>query len=208
MSTVYNPTSVAPPAGYTIPSDGDAKTAASVNGPFQALMDNVKYLDQGGVTSSSYEYAANTMPQHTGTSTISLTGTVVQATTGGYALYGFDFPHGATINSATVYIDPAGGHTVFGNIGLPVITVLSKNLTTNADTILGTTGTVDPSGTIGAYEVLHTISKTGIGATVDRSINRYYVRITLETGTDFQAGLVVVGVRCNFTVALRDLAAA
>ncbi len=50
MSSVYTPSSVAPPASYTIPSDGDPKTAASVNVPFQSLMDGLKHVYAGNVT--------------------------------------------------------------------------------------------------------------------------------------------------------------
>jgi len=44
MSSVYTPSSVAL-GNITIPSDGDARSAASVNVPMQAIADGVKYVD-------------------------------------------------------------------------------------------------------------------------------------------------------------------
>lgn len=59
MSSVYTPTPVAL-ANITIPSDGDAKSAASVNAPLEAIADGVKYNTDTATTEASTRAAADT----------------------------------------------------------------------------------------------------------------------------------------------------
>jgi hypothetical protein len=51
MSTVYTPTGTTFVNSITLPSDGDSKSAASVNVPLEALAENVKYLQNKAIFS-------------------------------------------------------------------------------------------------------------------------------------------------------------
>ncbi len=205
MSSVYTSSYVEPPASYTIPSDGDPKTAASVNVALQALADSVHFLKEGGVHSGAQSYLRVLAPfQHSGTSAINTNGALVQNSTGGTAYYPFEIPEGQSLTFVRVRVDPAGGHTVFGNINKPTFAVLEHNTATDITTIVGGAETVDPSGSIGAYEPSHNIDKTGFSHVCNHSVKRYCVRVTLESGTDFQAGLVIHSVTIGFTVVSQD----
>src|SRR5262245_33202450 len=63
MPSTYNPSSIAPPTGYTIPSDGDAPIKVSdVNVPFEGLMDAVKYLYTGRLTLKTFAFLGSDGP--------------------------------------------------------------------------------------------------------------------------------------------------
>lgn len=98
-------------------------------------------------------------------------------------------PDGATLNSYVVQFIGAGGHANPLTITVPSF-VICRLDDTNTETVLAT-GT-DPQTTAAGYQAAHLITATlGAAHTVDRARNRYYIRVTSESGADFQTGAVL-----------------
>ncbi len=213
MSSVYTPTAVVPPTSYTIPSDGDPKTAASVNVPFQSIMDGVRYLNEGKRPSAVHSKWTHVHWQSADANWDFGFGTqwgpkqLITATQIGGEL---DLPDGCTLTSVTVYIDPANGGGHGGGLPtLPGYSVFKLDPTSGIHTQIGTAKT-DTSGSVPVYEALHFITPalTGLSEVINKEVNRYYIIFTGEGGGNFQAGLRIVGVQVGFTTTKQDDSAA
>lgn len=109
-----------------------------------------------------------------------------------------DIPHGSVLNEVALWVEGATGHTsVTSSISLPSIT-----LRIAAKTGVGTTGgsTSDGSATTSAYESGHDIRISGLSLAIDRSINRYALSMTPETGANSVAGLSIYAVEVVYTI--------
>lgn len=215
MSSVYNPIAAAPPTGYTIPSDGDAKSAASVNVPLQALMDGVAYINGDKHPSIAIDYAQpmriNFVSAQFSVNSASI---IQQATTGGQLSLELAIPQDATIQSVTLRVKGATGHgATLTGVTVPTATVKRLNLS-NATTTTIAGPTNDPSTTNTAYEVIHDIIVNCSNELVSRgqphnpaasgTQSRYFVEMTGEAGGSFIAGLLLYGVTVQFTMITRD----
>ncbi|MFS8067810.1 MAG: hypothetical protein ACMG6S_15720, partial [Byssovorax sp.] len=88
-----------------------------------------------------------------------------------------DLPHGAILNSVEVVVHPAPGHA--GLPTMPQITVKKVPKGTGSGApVAGPV--VDSSANIAAYEVVHSMSATNIGHTVDKLNHRYHVELLAE----------------------------
>jgi hypothetical protein len=205
----YTPAAQAPPTSYTLPADGEKVKAASVNPTFEDLADAVKWLTESNMPSTpiaywhrnDWEVADNTwtygFTPHWGPS---------QLTTGGQIGLALDLPHGCTLNTVTVYIDPAAGHG--GLPTLPNVKVYKTAPDVGTQTQLGSTST-DTSGSVGAYEAIHAMPTiSSINEVIDREALRYYLVFTGEAGGNFVALLRITGVQVQYTVTKRDDGAA
>ncbi len=111
-------------------------------------------------------------------------------------------PHGSVLNSATVWINPPGGHAAFpgGAPTMPTVAVKRRTIATgNQATLQSMT---DNSPNAGAYEAAHSITATLASPhTVDREANIYYISLVTESGGNAIAGTVYYGASINYTVA-------
>jgi len=105
----------------------------------------------------------------------------VRIATGDRAYQVLSLPHGSTLNSVTVTVDPTGGSP------LPTTRVsayvIKRPVNSSSESLLGSV--VDPNATIGAYQPIHTFTVTlGSPETIDNSANAYYVYVDGEAGSD------------------------
>lgn len=106
-----------------------------------------------------------------------------------------DVPDGATLTTVSWTINPGSGRG--GLPSLPVLWVEVVNVSTGA--ISHSATVTDPSASLGAYEVQHTITTTSLGWTIDRDTEIVLVRVQGEYGANFQAGGLANAPICNFT---------
>ncbi len=91
-------------------------------------------------------------------------------------------PIGATITSYGMRILPTGGHGALP-AGMPSVGMYQLDQDLGSTVTVGTTFAVDSSANVGAYQVAHTVSKTGLTHTIlaDR---QYYIACTGEYSTN------------------------
>lgn len=109
-------------------------------------------------------------------------------------------PHGSTLNSVTIYINPPSGHAAFpgGAPTMPSITVKRRTIATGNQATLETQA--DTSANAGAYQVAHAITATLASPhTVNRITDIYYVSLSTEGGGNAIAGTVYLGGSVNYT---------
>lgn len=109
--------------------------------------------------------------------------------------YEIDVPHGASISSATIYMRPPGGHGGFPGMKpatFPQVDVYRYVPATGVTTTLATQ--VDPNNTVVAYESYTAITATlGTPEIADRSMGRYFVILSTETGANALSGTSIFG---------------
>ena len=139
-----------------------------------------------------------------------------QSTTAGEVILELELPNQAVLHSITVYLDAAGGHGTMTGVTTPIATVSKLNLLNGS---LSTVGgpTSDPS-VLATYEAYHSFDVDCADAEIQRGSpkiptasttkSRYYVTISGEDGSNFQAGLKIYGVSASFTMSTRDPGAA
>lgn len=194
----------------SVPDPGDARTAASVDGPFQTLANRVAYLEANGDACRDFNLQ---MP---------IESAVLDSLVGGNWVYTNGFwwqtdvaaaaklwiplrlPVGATLTTVTVFLSGATLAGAAAHAGVPAtkpkITLKasfpSSDTTTTLGTVIGTA--TDGSASVGAYDTAHTITISGLSEVVTGS-KRYAVALEGENGANAAAnklacfGLAVVG---------------
>lgn len=214
------------PASITIPSDGDLKSAASVNAAFGGLADRTAHLarPEQDVT-KKYPLAARTIGPRTqkglfffftgstvwtkitggggGVQTVGIQQILADSTE--YAQCMLDLPHGALLSAVTVYV-----------VGATVTTMPAQkarydlwktNPSTFAVTQIGTTVT-DGQTTVGGYTVLHAETVNAAGELIDNDTYQYSFTVRGSSGGGAVAGLVVHSVKATYVVSAQDDGAA
>jgi hypothetical protein len=111
--------------------------------------------------------------------------------------------HDAVLDSVSLRWKGGIGHSsnpVSGGITVPALTVYYLDQF-DVEQSLGLQ-TDDGSLSPAAYESAHPITVSGIGHTIDLNNNSYYVRLSSETGAEFQTGGTIQSLKtiCNVTV--------
>jgi len=117
-------------------------------------------------------------------------------------MWELSLPNGAILHTATIAIKPNPAHTGFSLI-LPIFTLVIRNVADGT----GPTSFArsDPSGTLTAYQLNHTIQVAPIGGiTVDNTLNRYTLVFSSEGGADALADCQINGITINYTVSNMD----
>lgn len=205
------------PASITLPDDGDDEDATSVNDPFEDTVDRTAYITK--------HYPLDATTTLIRSQPMSLVPVSMNSETPITPQWGWagpvwvqndttftvavsidcplDLPHDATLNSVEVVLN---GKLITGHSSLPAtmpaIRVFKTNISTGTATPISSL-TTDPSGTVGAYDVAHTVTAT-VGAAVDRVGYSYSVRIIGESGANSVAGLNICGIVSNCDVANLD----
>jgi len=197
MSTIYSPTSTGDLVlSYTLPSDGDAPSAASVNVPFEGLADDVARLALGGPITSFVKQRLPFHPLEFNLWTISGPGAGMVSTTpflDGQTLV-LDFPDGAIVREVAAYFVGAIGHAAFpaGAPTYPNISFWKIDTATGVATQIGATA-VDATTPVAAYESAHFVAVTSFVETVDKTLYRYMLTFRSEGGANGIAGLILFG---------------
>jgi hypothetical protein len=207
------------PTSITLPDDNDLRSAASVNVPFEALADKVAYIQEHNIDSVAIDYAQPLRPILLSAEfQIDGAALVEQLTTGGQAILELELPQDAVLDTLKVHLKGATGHdpTLTG-LTKPSATVSRLNLLNATSTIIAGP-TDDPSTTDTAYQAIHTLTVDCGDELISRgqphnptalgTKSRYYVVISGEAGADFNAGLRIYGVSCQFTMSTNDPGAA
>jgi len=104
-------------------------------------------------------------------------------------------PHGATVTSVSIVVDPAAGH---GALPVKPTVVLKRHSDAGVTTTL--VNVTDPSATVPAYEAVHTVTATVPGGhLVDRSVNHYSLEFTNEAGGSALSGLRVLSAKVTLS---------
>ena len=105
-------------------------------------------------------------------------------------------PHGCTLHSVTVYINPAAHANLPAS--LPILNVISIVASTNSGGSEGS-GT-DTSADAAAYQVYHRLSAIGIDAVINRTTTAYFLGFISEHGANSAPGLALYGrVKLNYS---------
>lgn len=106
-------------------------------------------------------------------------------------------PHGVTLNSLSVRIDPAGGHVGLPAI-MPQLTFKARSAATFAAAISDIVA-VDTSANVAAYQANHLITMSSINHVVDASANQYIIVFDSEGGANSLSGLEMLGITATWT---------
>ncbi len=106
-------------------------------------------------------------------------------------------PHGVTLNSLSVRIDPVGGHVGLPSV-MPRLTFKVRNATTFAAAVADNT-VIDSSANVAAYEANHLITISSINHVVDASAYQYIIEFQPESGTNALAGMDVYSFIATWT---------
>lgn len=151
-------------ADVTVPDDGDARNAASVNTAFQALANRTKFLK--AQTDALHATITRSVPLASGLAVDNFSpGAFKYLNTsawdssidqGDLVQFPLDPPVGCTIVGASARLAGKGGHGA-----LPAIKAKLRVRKFSATNVATTVATVtDSSGTTGAYEAQHTLTLT------------------------------------------------
>jgi hypothetical protein len=194
MSTAYAGDDTNYPTNITIPSDGDDKSATSVNPGLEGLADRTASIakraalsDLGTVirpvSSLAWIFDSSGSPSWTRNGGLKLTQVDIDAL--GPEPNGFhvilQLPHGSTLVSVFACIKGHSGHAVLPVL-LPGFTVFKQRINTGAARVsIGTGG--DTSANVAAFEAVHSID-AAVNEVIDNSINAYWIAFTGERDID------------------------
>lgn len=212
MSTAYAPVATIMPATITLPQDlVDQRSAASVNVPFATLADAIAYLMLAGSTDRSRSCTSDLVMSNAAMakSETMVGGTVAADETLGASnavLYadhlrwsGLDtlnalayhawFPlnsiliSGATVTSAKLYLQGSPGHGALPAM-MPAMSIVRVKPPANTQVSMRSTGmTDDASGSVAAYEAIHTIEVVpDQNATIDLADGAQYYAVACNEG--------------------------
>jgi hypothetical protein len=194
-------------ATVTVPDDGDTRNASSVVAGFQDIADRTKNLDRRSMMGETeLVVPGGLFVPHD----VSVTTDYVRSSSGvaGHhwlqnsttaSLLLAPLPHlrSGTITAITLYLEGSVGH---GGLPatMPEFYLISAPLTDGSAPVTEVTAQVDASGSVGAYEVPHTIDATGLSVTID-PLNSYWVSMLGEASTNSQTGLAFYNLRLTIT---------
>jgi hypothetical protein len=117
------------------------------------------------------------------------------------AFWPIRLPHGSTLTSLAVVIEPPGGHGALP-ISMPGFELISV---TNAAALTTEVSFVtDSSASVGAYETVHTITSGALSVAILNTTKRYVLRFTSEGSTNAIAGLRFYHPFYNYTATALD----
>lgn len=123
------------------------------------------------------------------------------SSTGSFLRIPVDVPTGALLKKIRVWIDPAGGH---GGVPTVAIVLTRRVLSTGVDSSPTQSGGTETSGSVGAYEAVHSLELTlgtaGAGITVNRATSFYEVVLEGEGGGNALANLDYLGIEYDYEV--------
>lgn len=151
------------------------------------------------VASQSYTYLLSALNASDANAAYTSAGIATQTGVGAASLTDWPIllPNGSIITAFTAYLDGAPGHGGLPGT-MPIVHIMRIDAATRATTLVASQ--VDTSGSVGAYEARHAVSKSGLSITLDRTASAYYLRIDGETGANSVAGLVMDTPALTFTV--------
>lgn len=216
MSSGYNGVD-AYPVTLTIPSDGDAANASSINTPIEGLADRTTNLHLHKVDIGTLAITPQTVTRSAGlyfrdleanwtlnVAALGDWGTIYQANIGAVRsiFVDLDLPNACVLNTITVQICGAIG----GHAGLPAAkpSISLYKFSAAPFNAPGTVASVtDAPASIAAYETIHTLTLGALALTIDAGF-RYRVRIVGESGANSVIGLAIASVLCNYTISALD----
>jgi hypothetical protein len=204
MSHVYNGNPAgAVLASYTFPDDGDGPPkAADYNVPGEGMADDIarlKALAVGGAITRAfgrwdYDPSDWTIDLNGSLSQVDISAGVKAPT------IAIDIPDGATINTIRATIDPVAGHGAMP-VGVPFLQLIHYQPSGDAATTVGTQSDIV---VLPQYELRHVITLAAINHVVSRANRVYRVRVQGESQGNAIAGLRVLGIEVDFTLANID----
>jgi hypothetical protein len=198
---------------FTIPTDDDEEDASSVDVAFETLADRSAYLKalrhEVTTVTRSVESTPEFVPGQwssylvpAATSPTNAAGWLQKSTVSAVNIF-FPFrpPHGSVIKQIDVTIQPYTSHG--GVVGTkPTWSLISINKATGLDT--GIVTQADLSGSLGAYETRHAITRAFMNTAIDRVTNRYVIKFSGETGANAHIDLCLIGISFNFSMTHLD----
>jgi hypothetical protein len=120
--------------------------------------------------------------------TINVDSYVTQSSTAASSVsWELDVPHGATLTSVSIEIQPVAHGSLPATMPKLTVMVMAANHITG--TIAGGP-TSDGSGSVGAYNTQHPIAVSGLSVVVDRTQYNYWAKFEGEASTDSLTGLI------------------
>jgi hypothetical protein len=190
----------------TVPDGGDARVAASVETPFQAVANRTKYL-KTAVDSLISPALAQLVPIHSGqsyengggltywSSTVAsyrvLVGT--PTTDAGLLFLPLKLPRSGTITQIAFRYKGAAGHGALP-ASMPVMHLEKSQL--GASTVVGSA--TDASGSVGAFEVDHAVTSGVLAVAIDPLFS-YSLQLVSEAGANAVAAARVYDVTITVT---------
>jgi len=225
MSTLYTGNGLNNPLQITIPSDGDAKPAASVNAALEGLMDKItssqlpafdaavdyplfprSVARAQNLIAAAPQSASNRAPYTPGWG---WEGAWIQTNVGAadYLDVPLLLPHGSVLTLLQIYLKGSnlpGVHAAMPATK-PQVRAFRIDETLGIASVTPITSlTTDPETVVANYEAAHVITISGLSVSIDNTIYRYSVRVIGETGANSQTGLELCGILATCTVNLMD----
>ena len=186
---------------------GSVVTGAIMTIPAGTLRSQLLYLANNAALNSRLSAIIGALSSST-TRAVSVFGLPTSGTwavqvTGGYQtsvatqcalmipLPALELPHGTRLTDVSVTILPTA-HAAIVGLTMPTLALYSFDTVAGLVQIGATTS--DPSATFTAYNLIHTISITGLSTVIDRTTKRYFLSFNSEyTGANAASGLLVTG---------------
>lgn len=174
----------------TVPADGDAEAAASVITAFQALANRTANVRSGvqGIASAITARVPLSPVYNLVSIFVAQAGATnvwLQTTTGSSEIR-FMIPHTVTGKINSISVRCAGGtgaqHAALPAT-MPLLRLLSIDLTTAGGTQTVVSSVTDPSASVGAYETVHTLTLAAIAQTISAN-QEYVISLAGETGAN------------------------
>ena len=219
MPHTYTPVPSNNPATITLPDDGDAESAASVNTPFGSLADKVAHANWPETDATKkYPLSLRTITRTCPGSFMvddftkwlgSSPFTNCTVATKQDAYIPVPLPNGSTWTSAFAGFVGAAGHAAFPGgkpATMPVMRAVKFNPNTGALTVIASV--TDPSASAAVYEAAHSLTIVGMTEVIDTNTFNYFIKIETEGGANGIAGDQVYGGQIIYTVTEQDPGAA
>lgn len=108
-----------------------------------------------------------------------------QATTSCHLYLPISPPHGSTLTQVLVTFNGGGGHGALPAV-MPSLSIYKTSLATGATA--GVASASDTSGSVVAFEAVHTFGPTAFSEVINRDTHRYHAILVSESGANAQAG--------------------
>lgn len=213
MSTPWSPDGTDPTFPFDLVNDGEEYNFTSIQvGLFKKLINKLGYLiARGPAVGATVTRVVSALGVDVGTTAWGLdvypgipATSAATVATWEVIIPECDLPNGATLKYGTAVIRPSSGRGSLSGLTMPIVTLgyyTPGSVTTTVSSGENVLATISDTSNLAAYETGHEVSTTPVTHVVDRTANRYFIRIATEHGTNAQAVTALLGMKVTYIAA-------